>query len=227
MSGCKNRPLRNLGTKLKLQGEIWIPSAPQKQIHSEPWWCRSSTMSMTATVKYSSSRNMRVIIHFLQPRSGMGILGWNCFLLYLIIISLKKGKVWTILICRYCITDVNSSTSLSCQQLMSNSMRENFRSNAFKLISINKDGKTQHAWAHGQTNENHINLKRRNTIIVLVHSSYQTPCTSCCVSEFTWFSQRMPRKYNSPPENCLPRQTFNVTSESSTWKPASPNIWLA
>uniref|UniRef100_A0A0A8XWP0 Uncharacterized protein n=1 Tax=Arundo donax TaxID=35708 RepID=A0A0A8XWP0_ARUDO len=34
----------------------------------------------------------------------------------------------------------------------------------------------------------------------------------------------MPRKYNSPPENCLPRQTFNVTSESSTWKPSSTSL---
>jgi len=35
------------------------------------------------------------------------------------------------------------------------------------------------------------------------------------------FSHRMPRKNNSPPENCLPKQTFKVTSESSTWKPTN------
>lgn len=36
----------------------------------------------------------------------------------------------------------------------------------------------------------------------------------------TCLSHRVPRKNNSPPTNWLPKQTFSVTSESSTWKPA-------
>lgn len=45
--------------------------------------------------------------------------------------------------------------------------------------------------------------------------------TSDCVSVFTCLSHRTPRKKSSPPENCLPTQTFKLTSESSTWKPMS------
>lgn len=47
--------------------------------------------------------------------------------------------------------------------------------------------------------------------------------TSDCVSVFTCLSHRTPRKKSSPPENCLPTQTFKVTSESSTWKPVKSN----
>lgn len=49
--------------------------------------------------------------------------------------------------------------------------------------------------------------------------------TSDRVSVFTCFSHLMPRKNSSPPENCLPKQTLIVTSESSTWKPTKIK-WL-